>query len=307
MKDLQIAIRKTLTFFDQFDYPLTAEELHARLWRYTCDLPYAAFLSALEECDGVSCKKSLFFLNGRLDIVRKRLDSIWLIEKNMTVAKKAVRILRFLPFLKAVFVCNTVALGWPNEQSDIDVFIVTRDKRVWFVRFFSTILLKLAGLRTNKHRHARKICLSFFASEDALDCSNFAIDDDVYLVYWLETLFPIYDPFGMHNAIVEKNLWAKTCLPQGLKVKQIVASASVGSSGFSRFVTKSKEWFFGGALGDFFEKTLYTLQRKKMEARLDTESSGILLTDEMIKLHDKREVFRDQWKKRYNTLPTYEH
>ena len=44
----------------------------------------------------------------------------------MKIANRAVEKIRWVPFLRAIFVCNTLAGPGLKEESDIDVFIITR-------------------------------------------------------------------------------------------------------------------------------------------------------------------------------------
>ena len=166
--DLKQSIIKTLAYFDIFDYPLTKEELFRYL--YTEDMQvrdYTGFLDQLEQFN-INNKDGFYFLPGREDNIVERQSKIKLIEKKMKIGYRGIKKLRWIPFLRAVFVCNTVASGSVDENSDIDLFIITNTKRLWLVRFFATVTLKLFGLRTSGRQVKDKICLSFYVAEDSL-------------------------------------------------------------------------------------------------------------------------------------------
>lgn len=206
--NIENSVVKTLAYFDIFDYPLTKEELFRFLYTDYADFnrlhreqiwtDYTDFIDQLEKLQQLQHfqhKDGFYFLIGREEIVGVRQNKIKLIERKMKIAYKGIKKLRWIPFLRAVFVCNTVASGSADENSDIDLFIITNTKRLWLVRFFATITLKLFGLRTSGKRTKDKICLSFYVAEDSLNLESITIvQSDIYMMYWISQLMPMYDP-----------------------------------------------------------------------------------------------------------------
>ena len=80
-----------------------------------------------------------------------------------------------------------------HKDSDIDLFVITQKNRLWTVRIIITFIFALFRERKTSTKHAGKFCLSFFITEETLDFSSIAIEQDIYLAYWIETLVPIYD------------------------------------------------------------------------------------------------------------------
>jgi hypothetical protein len=95
-----------------------------------------------------------------------------------------------------------------HEKSDIDLFVVTEKSRLWLVRICMTLYFSIARLRKTSSKHTGTFCLSFFIDTDALDFSKIAIEDDIYLFYWLLTLKPILDYNNTHQKIRDANTWA---------------------------------------------------------------------------------------------------
>lgn len=61
---------------------------------------------------------------------------IFLIRKTQKYAK----LLSFIPGILFVGIGNSVAMNTAHKDSDIDLFIITRQKRLWTVRFLVTVL-----------------------------------------------------------------------------------------------------------------------------------------------------------------------
>jgi len=95
-----------------------------------------------------------------------------------------------------------------HEKSDIDLFVITAKNRLWLVRICMTSYFFITGLRKTSAKHAGAFCLSFFIDTDALDFSEIAIEDDIYLFYWILTLKPILDYNNTHQKFVDSNTWA---------------------------------------------------------------------------------------------------
>lgn len=52
-----------------------------------------------------------------------------------------------LPWVRAVCLCNTTALGQARDQGDLDFFVVAKAGTIWRTRFFAALPFKLFGAR----------------------------------------------------------------------------------------------------------------------------------------------------------------
>ena len=301
--DFENSILKTLVYFDLFDFPLTSEELHRWLWRL--NISYEDFLDKLKDVDGVDYKDGFYFLPGRKEIIKSRQRAIVWTEKKMKIAKKAVKKLRWLPFIQAVFVCNNVALGNPRPESDIDVFIVTKRGRLSLSRFIATTLLQVLGLRPSKKSSTDKICLSFWVTDQALDLRRLTLGKpDIYMVYWLDQLLPLYDPESVQTKIIEQNKWAKKYIPNGLQEYKLLSRWRVDDSGFSKKIKILFEKVWNGGYGDFLNERAKAIQAQKIKSvygYLDQEhDTRVVVSDTVLKFHknDRREEYRKEWEER---------
>ena len=94
-----------------------------------------------------------------------------------------------------------------EEDSDIDVFIVIKKGRLFITRALVTLYLSFLRMRRTKKKIKNKICLSFYIADDSLNLEKTAIKNDIYLIYWLSTLVPVYDPQNFYQIIIKNNQW----------------------------------------------------------------------------------------------------
>jgi hypothetical protein len=299
---LSQSIVSTLAFFDVFDYPLTREELYRWLWMPK-PISYADFVVALDSLQGAWDRVDGFYiLSGREEIVHARQKSISLVAKKMKIAQRGVKKMRWIPFVQAVFLCNTVAAGSAAEESDIDVFVVVKHGRIWITRFLVTTVLALFRLRRNKTSIANKICLSFYVTDTHLDLSGVAINaPDIYLIYWIDQLVPLYDPDNILHEIHTKNNWVKKYIPNAFLEYDLIECFSVKETKISNIICHIFETMWRGGYGDLLEKQARDLQKQKMKKNLgskqDDDSTDVVISDTMLKFHenDQREFFKKAW------------
>ena len=304
--DLKQSIIKTLAYFDIFDYPLTKEELFRYL--YTEDMQvrdYTGFLDQLEQFN-INNKDGFYFLPGREDNIVERQSKIKLIEKKMKIGYRGIKKLRWIPFLRAVFVCNTVASGSVDENSDIDLFIITNTKRLWLVRFFATVTLKLFGLRTSGRQVKDKICLSFYVAEDSLNLESVTIStSDIYMMYWISQLIPIYDPENYLESIGKENNWIRKYLPNALQNYEMIFKYKLIDGKVSGKIKKILEKLWTGSYGDLMDNQAKGMQQAKLKMSfMDLEKEDgtkVILNDKMLKFHknDRREEYKNKWEENY--------
>lgn len=307
------SIIDTLAWFDIFDTPLTKEEIYTWLWTRSLDSPSKEVLYTqlydMREQGQLGHEHGFFCLPGRESLFARRQLSTPIIDKKMDIAKRAVQTLRWIPFLHAVFVCNTVASASADECSDIDVFVVIRNGRLWLTRLLVTLTLALFRFRRNKTHVANKICLSFFVTDAHLDLSDVTLGEpDIYLMYWIDQLIPVFDPTHVRAEILKQNAWATQYLPNAFRPYILHPRWRVEESAVSKKVKRMFEAFWGGGYGDLIEKQAKGVQEKKMAMNFgsikDEPDSRVVIDDTMLKFHenDRRAQYREEWRARVSNI-----
>ncbi|MDO8509512.1 MAG: hypothetical protein Q7S24_00010 [bacterium] len=303
---MQNSILRTLHYFDMFAYPLTREELYRFLWRPPA-LSYGEFSDYLDQIviPGVNESDGYYFLSSHQENISVRNLGLVQSETRLRRARTAAKLLRLIPFLKAIFVCNTVAAGTANDQSDIDFFIVSASKRVWIVRLFSNLILRFFGLRTYNTKTANRVCLSFFVDEKHLDLSSLRVaDDDVHFAYWVYQMVPIYDPDKIHERFLRLNQWIKIFLPHAYDRHDYEYTKKVTKGNATQVWRWVWETAWQGWYGDKLEMQARELQKSRLKwkivKKIESSDNGVVLSEGVIKLHenDTRTKLRAVWKKR---------
>ncbi|EKE06535.1 MAG: hypothetical protein ACD_18C00339G0001 [uncultured bacterium] len=300
---IQEAIIKTLAYFDVSFFPLTKEELAKLLWspHKILEKDLDLNLTELMVQERIEKKHNFYFLKGREENIKIRQLRVKFVEEKMVIAKRAVNKLRRVPFLRAVFICNTVAAGVPNSDSDIDVFIITRKNYLWVVRFFSTILLKFFRLRTSELNHKDRVCLSFYATDANLNLEELSLKNkaDIYLVYWILSLVPIYDPDNLRISLLRANKWLENYVHLEDNHYGLSDYWQVEEKNSDREWKKSLENFLSNKkiLLKFFHSVQKSKIRKNYGLYADMPDTRVVISEDFLKFHenDRRKEYYDKW------------
>ncbi len=92
---------------------------------------------------------------------RERLSA----EKLDSAAIFAGILTRLVPFIRTVAVTGSVAYGSADRWADIDLFIVTKRKRLWLSAFITLVLVRLGKLLRLRPPHLSPFCLSYVHDE----------------------------------------------------------------------------------------------------------------------------------------------
>lgn len=292
-----MSLLTTLAYFDQFEYPLTPLEC----WRYALGdrAEQARVAEELKSCiqEGtVIGQDGYVALAGREAIIDLRKARTRLAEQKYAKALRFAGLLRLLPHVRMIGICNTLALSHSRKDADIDFFIVTAARHVWTVRLFATLLAQLLGQRPGQHHMRDSFCLSFFVAEDAMNLRRIALDDhDIYLAYWVQHLVPVFDVGDVYQRFWNENQWIKTLLPNAFRKipadrRWLVDPWSVR---FTRSFGECVLWLIGPA----FERFVCRLQWKKFPSKirvLANRDTRVVLTKDTLKFHenDRREEYR---------------
>lgn len=209
--------------------------------------------------------------------------------------KKRLRVWKYVPFVEAVYVWNSVSFNALHEWSDIDLFIVTNVKRLWRWRMMSVLFLWLLRIKRGKKSIAKKFCLSFTVSRDACNLQTLKLSPyDPYLVYRIAHLVPIYFEFEEYELnIYKENNRITFYLPNHPLQQTVDLDIPVMRwlAAPRKLLEKICSWRFG----DLTERLIKCVwlpvvlwKRKKLWAIGD----DCIIADSMLKFHhDKRKLY----------------
>ncbi len=299
-------ILSELSYYDVLDVALTAQELFLALpANKGADPAFEEFEEALDIAFDrrlVASAEGFYCLPGREALIALRKTRYILAEAKFARARSFLRLARHAPYLRAAFVCNTLARSNARPESDIDLFLVVAPGRLWLVRMMVAGLAVVLRVRPTKTESADRICLSFFVTSDALDLRPLALADDVYLAHWLHELYPVYDEAGVALRISSENGWMRRVRSKG-GAQTASPRRAVGL--FSRSGKKLIERCLDAFGGDYFERLAKRWQQDKfppaLRAGAEASFSGVVLSDKVLKFHerDRRADIRDSYQEKY--------
>ena len=280
---------QTVCWFDVFSQAASLEEIHKFLfWQKATQKEVE---KVLQKDRRIGSSFGFYFLKGKNASVLARCGRQFQAGKLWKRVGRHLFILRMTPFLRFAAVGNTLAMGWPDKNSDIDLLIVAPKNRLFTTRFFLTFWSQIFRMRRHGQKIAGRFCLSFFLADSAANLESLQIEPrDPYLAFWIATLAPIQgDPAEFFAA----NTWIKKYFPN--------LNLPTKAKKFRR--KKFCERILSGRLGNFLEKFLRNWQLKRAQKKRQNQAkNAVVISEEILKFHesDQRAKFLEEWEKRIN-------
>ncbi|MBU0732123.1 hypothetical protein KKC88_04555 [Patescibacteria group bacterium] len=299
MDNLENSILKTLTYFDLFDYPLTLLEIQKWLWE-TKEEDLNKIKQVLNNSPQIESREGFYYLQGRGDIVRKRKNRYVVAQKKFKKRLPYIRLLTWLPHVKAIFVVNNLAIANAGTNSDIDLMIISPDDKIWTTRMFTTTLMKIFGLRPTQEKNKDQLCLSIYLTEKNLNLEDYKINpDDIHFTYWADQIFPVYDPDNLEKKYIKANAWIKNKLPASIGY-QAAWPRTINRSGLNRFMQS----FLSLAS---FENAYKKWQLKNLPQNLKdmmNKDTRVVVNDKILKFHDNdpRAEILQKWEQKIQQI-----
>ncbi|MCX6824643.1 MAG: hypothetical protein NTY80_00315 [candidate division SR1 bacterium] len=200
--------------------------------------------------------------------------------------KKFSRLYRSIPFIQSIYLCNSITFNALHQDSDIDIFIVTKKGALRRARFWSAILFFFFGLKRGAVRgKKKKFCLSFYVTHTHQNLYNIMLpQNDIYFMYWLAHLVPLYQETPEN--IYKQNKWLESALPNfpGRHCINIGLNPTSGTTQFK----KTAEFIFGGIIGKGIDLLIKLVRLPIViykTKRLKDKGWGIVANNNMLKFH----------------------
>jgi hypothetical protein len=163
MTSRERAILRSVIYASLFDYPLTLEQLHRTL--IESDQSAAEILAVYDGSallqQMIEYRDGLFFPAGRGDLVAERARREARSREFLHRNARLLRLLCALPFTRLVALSGSVAHMNLESTGDLDLFIVTRGRRVWTVTVAVLLVAKLLKRR-------QIVCANFVVADTHL-------------------------------------------------------------------------------------------------------------------------------------------
>jgi hypothetical protein len=163
LKGPELAIARSVIFAAIFDYPLTLAQLRQTLIEstQTPSQVLAAYNGSAALQAAVGFRDGFFFPAGRADLVDERRLREARSRAFLRRHRLLLRLICALPFVRMAALSGSIAHLNLDGAGDLDLFIVTRGRRVWSVTVAVLVIAKLL-------RRRRVVCANFVVSDSRL-------------------------------------------------------------------------------------------------------------------------------------------
>jgi hypothetical protein len=272
--EIERAILKTVLYSDAFDYPLTLAEI-------------AHYLIELQaEADQVQQRLTdPIWLDGRLaridrfitvrereSLVARRLDRSRASDRLWPRARRFVRVLAALPFVRMVGISGALAMDNSGDHDDIDVMIVTAPRRVWLTRALSVALVYLGKI------FGDTLCPNYVISENALQLETHTL----FAAHEFTQMVPLYG-LAVYTRMRSANNWIDSLLPNA--TAPFRSDPEVRSGPIGRAIKRFSEWLLSGSIGDRLEVWEMNRKIKKFQSKLHQPDGNAILDQDHVKGH----------------------
>lgn len=237
-------------------------------------------------------QKELFYFEKKtqtqwLEKWFSRKEKNQFLENFIEKINKHGKLYQSLPFISEIFLCNSISFNAVKRDSDIDLFIITKNNSIWRARFFSAIFFKILWLKRSKINKKQKFCLSFYISEKHRNLYSIMLNKtDIYLTYWIAHLVPLYQEKN-YQTIFLQNKWLSELLPNHPMdyCINIWNKKFIGKSKVKKILEFLFWWFFGKIIERIIKIIWLPILNKKIY-KLWNKWKHIIINDNMLKFHD---------------------
>jgi predicted nucleotidyltransferase len=212
----------SIIYHNLFDYALSLGDLIR--WRANDGI------NNIDSDTQIFHKNGHFFLEGKESLIYQRLLRKRISAKKLEIAKKAAKVISFLPSIKMVGVTGSLAMENSTEESDIDLMIVTSEKNLWTSRFLVYFLLRLVGFNLRKpfeKAEKDKLCLNIWLDEGNLVWR----ERNLYTAHEIAQIVILINKDNTYERLLSKNRWILNFWPNSVKIsksKVIKSKLSLG-------------------------------------------------------------------------------
>ena len=201
---MELSKKAAIFYHGIFGYPLTLEELEK--WKVG-----KKGLSEIEK--NISSPKL------KNDFRERKLRGK-ISEEKIKIARKAANLLEKIPTVKGIFLTGALAMKNADENSDIDLMIVTKRNSLWTTRLLVYGLLRVAGYELRKPKdndQKDKLCLNIWLDNSALSWDK--KDRNIYSAHEIAQVVPIVDKENICQRFLQKNRWILDYWPNSVRIE----------------------------------------------------------------------------------------
>jgi predicted nucleotidyltransferase len=265
LSDIKKNILATLAYFDLFNYPLTMEEMFLYLPAKSSPEEFEQGLMHLVIDRLVYRFDKFYTLKNDYFLIERRVKGNAKAAEMIGIAKKVSDLLIRFPYVRGIAISGSLSKNFADENSDIDLFIITAKNKLWLARTIMHCFKKLTFLVKREHY----FCMNYYIDEEDLQIH----EKNIYTAIEVATLIPLHGD-TVFEQFYNANAWGREYLPN--KCLRLTTAKGLKKSFMKRFI----EMLFNNRLGNAIDNLMMHITanrwlKKKQMKKLNTR--GIVL------------------------------
>lgn len=202
----------TIQYYDIFDYPLTIDEIYylQSSKNVISKDDIAKHINKLLEENIIETANGLYYLTGRQSLINTRKRKEQNAQQKWVFVSKHINNFLKIPFIRGVFASGSLSMYYMSEDSDLDIFLICKHRRIFTARFFTFIYFKLyKKIWLHEGEKKTKFCLNHWISDKNLTMQQ---QDHIYEARLYSQFYPIYG-LSVYYDFINKNKWINKYIP----------------------------------------------------------------------------------------------
>jgi len=233
-------ILATLAYFDIFNYPLTSGEIYLFLKNRCGQSEYEDALKCLIGSRSIYRFDRFYSLKNDPTLITRRHEGNKKAAELIKIAGGVSDMLIKFPYVRGIAISGSLSKNFADENSDIDLFIITAPNRLWIARTLMHAFKKLTFL-VNKQDY---FCMNYYIDEQELEI----VEKTIYTAIEIVTLMPLQGD-AQFERFYSANAWTRNYLPN--KIMRVSSAKPVKNSFLKTVIETLFNNGFGNALDNF--------------------------------------------------------
>ncbi len=296
---LEQSIFDTVRFFDLYDMPITKTQVWQHLVVAKTGYDHHASLQEivrlLETSDflktNLEMKWGYLALRGRISLVAKRLRRHAIAQDKWKLVRRCAYLLSFMPFVRALAGSGSLAVDNTKHTSDLDIFVIAKEGRVWTTRLMLLVASQILGRRRvyGERSAPDMLCLNHYITDRALRISSDI--QNVCMAMQYTSLVPLFSDSLVRTFQQRNVFWmnAQVRLPAGIGGPSVPHRYTISLPVWMLVIKEQVEKILLEPIGDYLERFAELLQRAVI-SRHRTSRGRIVLAYHELAFHPDTKV-----------------
>jgi predicted nucleotidyltransferase len=245
-------ILATLAYFDIFQYPLTGGEIFLFLKNKYEQDEFDTALKCLVGNQSIYQFSNFYTLKNDHTLTARRCAGNEKAAELIKIAHTVSDWLIKFPYVRGIAISGSLSKNFADENSDIDLFIITAKNRLWIARTLMHAFKKLTFL-VNKQDY---FCMNYYIDEAQLEI----VEKTLYTAIEVVTLIPLQG-----DTVIEQfyatNAWTREYLPN--KIMRLSSAKPLRSGTFKTLFERIFNSPAGNVIDDVLMKITASRWNKK--------------------------------------------